>query len=230
MWYNISRIKYPTSVVIVLLPPLPLHTLNRLFELLIPPTKGQLPNRDQPDHIFYLDWPVIRSPRPPMPPAPPMWTWPTPQPLGGYTPPFGPPPVYVMPPVWTGAPYRPPHGGVPLPPIPPDWGYLWGGEPPWWFRGPVLREDPPRYQEIEPPVPPRKPWYEALPFKPGDPIPKPDMPSIQPVPGSAPPPQTTTPQPEPSPPPPPPPEPVKTTPSQPPSLGYWDYWREGRQD
>ena len=61
MWYNISRIKYPMSVVIVL---------------------------------------PLRTPMP-ISPAPPMWTWPTPQPTGDYTPPFGPPPIYVMPPVWT---------------------------------------------------------------------------------------------------------------------------------
>jgi hypothetical protein len=141
---------------------------------------------------------------------------------GQQAPPFGPPPIYVMPPVWVGAPYRPwrPYGGVPLPPVPPD---LLDHEP-WWLRGPVLRRDPIRYREIEP-------QYGTFPYESGYPITKPDMPSIQPVPSSAPPPQ-----PEPVKPTPPPlsprqPEPVKTTsPKQPTTWDYWDYWREGRQD
>jgi hypothetical protein len=138
-------------------------------------------------------------------------------PDGQRVPPFGPPPVYVMPPVWTGTPYRPwpPYGGVPLPPIPPD---LWGHKP-WWLRGPSIqpvydsvpqplppvspRPDMPSIQpvydsvppspkqETPPPTPPKRPWYEVLPFKPGDP--RPDMPSTQPVYNSAPPPPPSPP-------------------------------------
>jgi hypothetical protein len=85
-------------------------------------------------------------------------------PIEPRVPPFGPPPVYAMPPVWTGTPYQP-----------------W---PP-YVRGPVLRGEPVRYREIEPPTPPKKPWYEVLPFKPGDP--RPDMPSTQPPPPPSPP-------------------------------------------
>jgi hypothetical protein len=165
-------------------------------------------------------------------------------PDGQQVPPFGPPPIYVMPPVWTGTPYRPwpPYVGMPLPPIPP---YLWVREP-WWPRGPVLRTDPPRYKGIEPPTPPKKPWYEVIPFRPGDPIPeqvahidpielqpRPGQPILPPEPNiSVPPSQTTPPAPpkQEPPPPPPQPEPVKTTPPKQPTTWFWDYWREGRQD
>jgi hypothetical protein len=131
---------------------------------------------------------------PPMPLTDAVGWFPYRGPVRHWYPPFGPPPVYVMPPVWTGTPYRPwpPYGGVLLPPIPPD---LWGREP-WWLRGPVFRGEPVRYREIGPPTPPKRPWYEVLPFFPGDPIP--DMPSTQPVYDSAPPsPKQETPPPTP---------------------------------
>jgi hypothetical protein len=151
----------------------------------------------------------------------PYWGYPIRFPPGRYryppieprVPPFGPPPVYVMPPVWTGTPYRPwpPYGGVPLPPIPPD---SWG-QTPWWLIGQFFGESRLDTKKIEPPTPPKKPWYEVLPFKPGDP--RPDMPSIQPVYDSAPPP--------------PPPPPPKQEPQPPPPspTWYWDYQREGIQ-
>jgi hypothetical protein len=161
------------------------------------PVKPTLPT----EPVLRIDLPYYRPPyRPPVRHwYPPVGGGTTGSPDGQRVPPFGPPPVYVMPPVWTGTPYRPwpPYGGVPLPPIPPD---LWGREP-WWFRDPVLRGEPVRYREIEPPTLPKKPWYEALPFRPGDP--RPDMPSTQPVYDSTPPsPEPISVQPPPPPPPP----------------------------
>jgi hypothetical protein len=203
------------------------------------PVKPTLPT----EPVLRIDLPYYRPPyRPPVRHwYPPVGGGTTGSPDGQRVPPFGPPPVYVMPPVWTGTPYRPwpPYGGVPLPPIPPD---LWGREP-WWFRGPVLRGEPVRYREIEPPTPPKRPWYEVLPFKPGDP--RPDMPSTQPVYDSAPPPEPISVQPPeerpvpitdiiwpiqppkqepPLPPPPSEPKPIKITQ---PTWDYWDYPRGG---
>jgi hypothetical protein len=65
----------------------------------------------------------------------------------------------------------PPFGPLPVYVMPP----VWTGTPyrPW-----------PPYGGI--PTPPKRPWYEVLPFFPGDP--RPDMPSTQPVYDSTPPP------------------------------------------
>jgi hypothetical protein len=140
------------------------------------PVKPTLPT----EPVLRIDLPYYRPPyRPPVRHwYPPVGGGTTGSPDGQRVPPFGPPPVYVMPPVWTGTPYRPwpPYGGVPLPPIPPD---SWG-QTPWWLIGQFFGESRLDTKKIEPPTPPKKPWYEALPFKPGDP--RPDMPSTQPPP------------------------------------------------
>lgn len=124
--------------------------------------------------------------------------------------------VTVLPPLLpqpTGD-YTPPFGPPPIYVMPP----VWTGAP--------YRPRPPYGDVPLPPIPPwgREPWW----FR--GPVLRPDMPSIQPVPGTALPPQTTTPQPQ--------PEPVKpappSQPTKPPTIlppqftqDYTDYPRAG---